>query len=160
MPRPIAERLPSGAPTPPSAHGARAAAPAGARRAPQLAAQPLQPLGVDPVVVGQQDTHRRPAYVPGGGRRTRWARVVADASSITPVCGACGCGHPASGLSITHRSVYSEENTFTMLWLILGIVLLIIAIAGGAIIHPILFVLAILALFMFVTHFRGRGATY
>jgi hypothetical protein len=47
-----------------------------------------------------------------------------------------------------------------MLWLILGVVLLIIAIAGGAIVHPILFVLALVALFMFVTHFRGRGATY
>jgi hypothetical protein len=46
-----------------------------------------------------------------------------------------------------------------MLWLILGIVLLIIAIAGGAIIHPILFVLAILALIMFVMHFNGRGAS-
>jgi hypothetical protein len=46
-----------------------------------------------------------------------------------------------------------------MLWLILGIVLLIIAIAGGAIIHPILFVLAILALVMFVMHNRaGRTA--
>ncbi|HXD56560.1 MAG TPA: hypothetical protein VN606_01500 [Thermoleophilaceae bacterium] len=41
-----------------------------------------------------------------------------------------------------------------MLWLIVGIVLLIIAIAGGAIIHPILFVLAILAL---VAFFMGRG---
>jgi hypothetical protein len=41
-----------------------------------------------------------------------------------------------------------------MLWLILGIVLL--AIAGGAIIHPVLFVLGILALFMFVTGWRGR----
>jgi hypothetical protein len=45
-----------------------------------------------------------------------------------------------------------------MLWLILGIVLLIIAIAGGAIVHPILFVLAILALIMFVMHYNGRGA--
>jgi hypothetical protein len=44
-----------------------------------------------------------------------------------------------------------------MLWLILGIVLLVIAIAGGAIIHPILFVLAIVALFMFLTGYRGRG---
>ncbi len=43
-----------------------------------------------------------------------------------------------------------------MLWLILGIVLLIIAIAGGVIIHPVLFVLAILALLMF---FMGRGRT-
>jgi hypothetical protein len=45
-----------------------------------------------------------------------------------------------------------------MLWLILGIVLLIIAIAGGAIVHPILFVLAIVALVMFFNGFRGRGA--
>jgi hypothetical protein len=44
-----------------------------------------------------------------------------------------------------------------VLWLLLGIVLLIIAIAGGVIIHPILFVIAILALIMFVTGFRGRG---
>jgi hypothetical protein len=44
-----------------------------------------------------------------------------------------------------------------MLWLILGIVLLVIAIAGGAIIHPILFVLAILALVVFFTGYRGRG---
>jgi hypothetical protein len=43
-----------------------------------------------------------------------------------------------------------------MLWLILGIILLIIAIAGGAIIHPILFVLAILALVMFFAGGRGR----
>jgi hypothetical protein len=45
-----------------------------------------------------------------------------------------------------------------MLWLILGVVLLIIAIAGGVIIHPILFVLAILALLMFVMGSRGRTA--
>jgi hypothetical protein len=43
-----------------------------------------------------------------------------------------------------------------MLWLILGIILLIIAIAGGAIIHPILFVLALVALFMFFSGWRGR----
>jgi hypothetical protein len=45
-----------------------------------------------------------------------------------------------------------------MLWLILGIVLLVIAIAGGAIVHPILFALAIVALFMFLSGYRGRGA--
>jgi hypothetical protein len=44
-----------------------------------------------------------------------------------------------------------------MLWLILGIILLVIAIAGGAIVHPILFALAIVALFMFVSGYRGRG---
>jgi hypothetical protein len=43
-----------------------------------------------------------------------------------------------------------------MLWLIAGIILLVIAIAGGAIVHPILFVLAILALVMFVSGWRGR----
>jgi hypothetical protein len=41
-----------------------------------------------------------------------------------------------------------------MLWLILGIILLVIAIAGGVIIHPILFVIAILALVMFVMRTR------
>jgi hypothetical protein len=42
-----------------------------------------------------------------------------------------------------------------MLWLILGVILLIIAIAGGAIVHPILFVLALIALFMFFSGWRG-----
>jgi hypothetical protein len=35
------------------------------------------------------------------------------------------------------------------MWLILGIVLLVIAIAGGVIIHPVLFALGIVALVMF-----------
>jgi 4-amino-4-deoxy-L-arabinose transferase-like glycosyltransferase len=43
-----------------------------------------------------------------------------------------------------------------MLWLVLAIVLLVIAIAGGVIVHPILFALAILALVMFL---MGRGRT-
>jgi hypothetical protein len=41
-----------------------------------------------------------------------------------------------------------------MLWLLLGVVLLVIAIAGGAIIHPILFALAIVALVMFAMRYR------
>jgi hypothetical protein len=45
-----------------------------------------------------------------------------------------------------------------MLWLIIGVVLLIIAIAGGAIVHPLLFVLAILALLMFFLGGRSRTA--
>jgi hypothetical protein len=45
-----------------------------------------------------------------------------------------------------------------MLWLILGIVLLVIAIAGGAIVHPVIFVLALLALFMAFSGWRGRAA--
>jgi hypothetical protein len=40
--------------------------------------------------------------------------------------------------------------------LILAIILLIIAIAGGAIIHPIIFALAIVALVLFFTGWRGR----
>jgi hypothetical protein len=40
----------------------------------------------------------------------------------------------------------------------LGIVLLVIAIAGGVIVHPLLFVLAILALVMFFAGGRGRTA--
>jgi hypothetical protein len=44
-----------------------------------------------------------------------------------------------------------------MLWLIIGIVLLVIAIAGGAIVHPILFALAILALVVFFAGSRGRA---
>jgi hypothetical protein len=47
-----------------------------------------------------------------------------------------------------------------MLWLLLGIVLLAIAIAGGAIVHPVLFVIGIVAIVMFVMHFRGGRATY
>jgi hypothetical protein len=47
-----------------------------------------------------------------------------------------------------------------MLWLILGIILLAIAIAGGAIVHPILFALGIIAIIMFVSGWRGRGAAY
>ena len=43
-----------------------------------------------------------------------------------------------------------------MLWLIAGVVLLVIAIAGGAIVHPVLFVLGILALFMFISGGRTR----
>jgi uncharacterized membrane protein YbaN (DUF454 family) len=45
-----------------------------------------------------------------------------------------------------------------MLWLILGVVLLIIAIAGGTIVHPILFVIAILALAAFIFG-RSHGRT-
>jgi hypothetical protein len=44
-----------------------------------------------------------------------------------------------------------------MLWLILGIILLAIAIAGGAIVHPVIFVLGLLALFMAISGWRGRA---
>jgi hypothetical protein len=41
-----------------------------------------------------------------------------------------------------------------MLWLIAGVILLIIAIAGGVIIHPILFVLGVVAIVMFLMRSR------
>jgi hypothetical protein len=41
--------------------------------------------------------------------------------------------------------------------LVLAVVLLIIAIAGGVIVHPILFALAILALVVFFAGSRGRA---
>jgi hypothetical protein len=41
-----------------------------------------------------------------------------------------------------------------MLWLILGVILLAIAIAGGAIVHPVIFALAIVALAMFAMRAR------
>jgi hypothetical protein len=46
-----------------------------------------------------------------------------------------------------------------MLWLIVGVVLLVIAIAGGAIIHPVLFALGIVALLIFFSGWRGRART-
>lgn len=46
-----------------------------------------------------------------------------------------------------------------MLLLILGIILLVIAIAGGAIVHPILFALGIVAIALFFMHGRS-GAAY
>jgi hypothetical protein len=39
--------------------------------------------------------------------------------------------------------------------LILGIVLLIIAIAGGVIIHPVIFALAVVAIALFLAHGRA-----
>jgi hypothetical protein len=46
-----------------------------------------------------------------------------------------------------------------MLWLIAGVVLLVIAIAGGAIIHPVLFALGIVALLIFFSSWRGTTRT-
>lgn len=42
--------------------------------------------------------------------------------------------------------------------LIIGVILLIIAIAGGAIVHPVLFALAIVALVLFFMGRTGRTA--
>lgn len=40
--------------------------------------------------------------------------------------------------------------------LVLAVILLVIAIAGGTIIHPVIFVLALVALWMFFSGSRGR----
>jgi hypothetical protein len=61
------------------------------------------------------------------------------------------CGYTSGEL------VRPRKEGMLMLWLIAGVVLLIIAIAGGAIIHPVLFALAIVALLIFFMG-RGRGA--
>jgi hypothetical protein len=42
-----------------------------------------------------------------------------------------------------------------MLWLIAGVVLLVIAIAGGTIVHPVLFALGVIALLIFLSGARG-----
>jgi hypothetical protein len=42
--------------------------------------------------------------------------------------------------------------------LILAVILLIIAIAGGVIVHPLLFAIAIVALVLFFAHGRGGRA--
>ncbi len=42
--------------------------------------------------------------------------------------------------------------------LILAVILLVISIAGGAIVHPLIFALAIVALAMFFSGWRGRRA--
>jgi hypothetical protein len=47
----------------------------------------------------------------------------------------------------------SQRHKEAAVLLIIGIILLVIAIAGGAIIHPVLFALAIVALVLF---FMGR----
>ena len=46
-----------------------------------------------------------------------------------------------------------------MIWLIIGVILLVIAIAGGVIIHPVLFVLGIVAIILFFMGRRG-GVAY
>jgi hypothetical protein len=69
--------------------------------------------------------------------------------------------HGASGPNGPSRDYEKQrEGRNSVLWLILGIVLLCIAIAGGAIVHPVLFALGIVALFMFFRHFSGRRAAY
>lgn len=59
---------------------------------------------------------------------------------------------PASAQAITAPAGFGALRETPML-LILAIVLLIIAIAGGVIVHPLLFALAIVALILF---FQGR----
>src|SRR2546423_13108345 len=54
--------------------------------------------------------------------------------------------------------IHSRKEDDGMLWLILGIILLAIAIAGGALIHPVIFVLGVLALFLAGRRRGGRAS--
>ena len=74
----------------------------------------------------------------------------ARAYALRPSLGAHGPG-PQRG-RCTAREIHRRTEGVHVL-LILGIILLIIAIAGGVIIHPIIFALAIVAIILF---FMGR----
>jgi hypothetical protein len=83
--------------------------------------------------------------------------VVAEgrAYALGPPRGAArgprACSGAATG-KVHAREVHRRTEEVHVL-LILGIILLIIAIAGGVIIHPIIFALAIVAIILF---FMGR----
>jgi hypothetical protein len=92
------------------------------------------------------------------GERFPYKEEVAGSSSAPPILHT-DLGPPLD--CATRVGVYDTESSQAteggklMLWLIAGVVLLVIAIAGGAIIHPILFALGILALLIFFTGTRG-----
>jgi hypothetical protein len=65
-------------------------------------------------------------------------------------------GTPGRGVEESHPYPSNLEEIPYML-LILAIILLIIAIAGGVIIHPVIFALAIVALVMFFSGRRGAA---
>src|SRR5215211_8624425 len=105
-----------------------------------------------------------------GSSRRAFAASVSEPRSADAVAGAASdrsrvssrirlmpaFAYPARAVSITTKTgkaLVNQGKGDRMLWLILGIVLLVIAIAGGAIIHPVLFALAIVALAVF---FFGR----
>jgi hypothetical protein len=82
------------------------------------------------------------------GEHLVYTEKVAGSSPAPPI------GLPAPLRVYVRRAARPRKEGNLMLWLIAGIVLLIIAIAGGAIVHPVLFALAIVALVIF---FMGRG---
>ncbi|HEY3190152.1 MAG TPA: hypothetical protein VGJ70_21850, partial [Solirubrobacteraceae bacterium] len=65
-----------------------------------------------------------------------------------------------TGGVLTRVRVSRQPEKGVEVLLLIGVILLIIAIAGGAIVHPILFALAIVALALFFSGRRGRGAAY
>ena len=73
---------------------------------------------------------------------------VVDIFAPRPARPGAWIGCPGGGLSA------KREEASGMLWLILGIILLVIAIAGGAIVHPIIFALGVVAIAMFVMRAR------
>src|SRR4029077_2938603 len=91
------------------------------------------------------------------GERFVYTEEVAGSSPAPPIAPPpdwLGWAFPVRGYDRRARQVQGRREF--MLWLIAGVVLLVIAIAGGAIVHPVLFALAIVALLIF---FMGRGGT-
>src|SRR5262245_40534330 len=124
----------------------------------ELVTRTLTPRTLCPAASGPglpRRHNRRPRAVSSVGRAP-----VLQAGGRWFEPGTAHCQPPPHSEVGPRRSGYTclaarprKEGTF-MLWLIAGIVLLIIAIAGGAIVHPVLFALAIVALVVF---FMGRG---
>src|SRR4051794_13500385 len=93
----------------------------------------------------------RPLYPTRG----RSAHVGARTSPRRRTTRPCRAGRPT--LPAPSLTEESQRKGAPMLWLILAVVLLVIAIAGGAIIHPLLFILGILALVVFFVGARGSA---
>src|SRR4051794_1672912 len=116
----------------------------------RVASRALELLGVQQLREVRIGVHQADDIAPHGRGPTHRGHVGSLTSAPEPRDGRSR----AAGSTFRHPHRPKEQ---TMLWLILGIVLLIIAIAGGVIIHPILFALAILALVVFFTGSRGRA---
>src|SRR5215211_1039062 len=91
---------------------------------------------------------------PAGGRRRPGGRAEPAEAAGRQVGRGGGRLHASQTGDVSGRAPWvcglQGQRRTEMLWLILGIILLIIAIGGGVIIHPIILVLAIAAIVMFL----------
>jgi hypothetical protein len=69
-------------------------------------------------------------------------------------------GRPGLGTDQRYPTLLQGREVNAEMLLILGIILLVIAIAGGAIVHPVIFALAIVALVLFFMHHSGGRTAY